>query len=180
MGFLPEKEAAKSTLLLIAMLLGGCIPSHSFVGPGTRSSPAMQGIDDWIEYNPCGVLHFTERVVNITGRIVVRQTLSPGVTLFIAPNMTEEDARYVLNHCRFIMRQRLLWKGQFSLKELPVGQYFLAADTDNASGVVIKSLIIHRTTDTSVEIPWTRRLGEYEIMAFRITHNGNDTNEFSS
>lgn len=140
----------------------------------------MQGIDDWSEYNPCGVLRITKPVVNITGRIVVRQTLSPGVTLFIAPNMTEEGAGYVLNHCRFIMRQQLLWKGQFSLNELPVGQYFLAADADNASAVAIKSLIIHRTVDTSFEIAWTRRLGEHEVMAFRITHNGNDTNEFGS
>src|SRR5690606_1527905 len=136
----------------------------------------MQGIDDWSDHNPCGVLRITKPVVNITGRIVVRQTLSPGVTLSIAPNMTEEGARYVLNHCRFIMRQRFLWKGQFSPSELPVGQYFLAADTDNSPGGVIKTLISHRTADTSFEIAWTHRLGEYEVMAFRITHNGNDTN----
>lgn len=166
MGFPPKKEPAKTTVLLIAVLLGGCIPfSTPYSVPET---PQVERFPSSIGETACGQLDFTPPFVNISGTIALRPSSATSLLLYIAPNLTVEAADHVLHHCARIGTIWVDSGANFSLLGLPLGQYFLAAaipDNETEPGM---SFLIHRDRTQRVEILWTRTIDSCFVVAMEI------------
>lgn len=171
MGLPPIRYAAIPTLLIIAMLLGGCIPvsistSQCFDRP---HSSYMEAWRQWTEQNPCGHVTIAPPLVNITGYIAAGQKLPPSVVLFVTPNVTEDAARHVRSHCRYIMRVKPNERRQVVFANIPAGLFVLAAPNPNHEFRILKTVGVSSGGEVRTYVDWIETPDGWEFIILNIS-----------
>ncbi|GMW03988.1 MAG: hypothetical protein AMXMBFR84_51220 [Candidatus Hydrogenedentota bacterium] len=128
MGYPPIQEHAKTTTLLLALLLGGCIPSASIPKPyGDEDLRALNTPAPDLDVNGCGTLHVTSSLIAFISQSPTLSGRDGTATLFIAPNGTMEAATFVKGNCRYVART-LVARETVAFEGVPAGEYFLVLD----------------------------------------------------
>lgn len=173
MGHPPNRYAAIPTILLIAMLLGGCAPSST--EQSTAKVPQPNDLASWMSDAPCGQLNLAPPFVNITGTLNFRPSSPAPVALHIAPNLTRDAADFVLENCAPIGTLQVEPGANFSLRGLPQGPYFLAARIPNNQTPPVMSFKVERSKKLRTTITWTQTVNGHFVVALAIESKENET-----
>lgn len=88
-----------------------------------RVLPYYTVIEDWVKQNPCGSLRVRPPLFNVSGELRGSKPAGSWVSLYIAPNLTRDGARFAVERCASLGRVPVDNSGSFLFPSLPVGHY---------------------------------------------------------
>jgi len=111
---------------VVALMLAGCT-ERDF---GEQKHPLLLAgnLSEWIDKNPCGVLHVRPPLFNVSGRFTGDVKPNTSIRLFVSRDVTFDSSIYVVEHCRPIARMELKDRRRFRLGPLPQGNYVVMVD----------------------------------------------------
>ena len=123
----PRLKYAKATVLMLAIILGGCTLFQQDEQPRTlllfTDGRDAEQIRQWLDEHPCGMLQVTPPFLNVTGELTASPKPNASICLLIARNTSLAAALYTAENCPCISVAAVNASKAFSLANLPTGTY---------------------------------------------------------